>query len=126
MPTPTPTPTPQASILLNGSSFKPKSLLTAIFKLDSSIQRSFTAYAVIIMPGGKMLNAGNLSSALGPVATNMPGLNAPFSSQFMSSKIPKKWQKGSYEVLVAFFDPLKPITARGDAFLQVSAKFTIQ
>jgi len=102
-------------------------LLAAIFTLNSSIQRPFTAYAVIIMPGGKMLNASNLSSALRPVVTDMPGLSAPFVSHFLSTKIPRNWPPSTYyEVVVAFFDPGKPITGRGDAFLDVSTGFTIQ
>jgi hypothetical protein len=44
----------------------------------------------------------------------------------MSAKIPKKWPKGSYEAVVTFFNPSKPITGRADAFLDVSAKFTIR
>ena len=57
---------------------------------------------------------------------NYPGLAIPFSNRFMSAKIPKKWPKGGYEAVVAFFGPNKPITGRADAFLDVSAKFTIQ
>ena len=96
------------------------------FVLDSAIERPFTVYAVLIMPGGEMVNAANLKTRLQPLVVNYPGLNPPFSYQFLSVKIPKDAPKGGYEAVVAFFDPSKPITARGDAFLDASAEFTIR
>jgi len=44
----------------------------------------------------------------------------------LSTNIPTGAPKGSYEMVVAFFDPSKPITGRGDAFLDVSSHFIIQ
>ena len=113
-------------VWLNGSSFKPKSTVVGTFVLDSAIERPFTVYAVLIMPGGEMVNAANLKTRLQPLVVNYPGLNPPFSYQFLSVKIPKDAPKGGYEAVVAFFDPSKPITARGDAFLDASAEFTIR
>jgi hypothetical protein len=72
-----------------------------------------------------MVNASDLKTALRPLVVNYPGLEMPFSYSFMSVKIPKKWPKGSYEAVTAFFDPSKPITGRGDAFLDASARFSV-
>jgi hypothetical protein len=83
-------------------------------------------FAVLIRPDGVMVNASDLKTSLRPLVVNYPGLAMTFSYPFLSAKIPTKWPKGSYEAVVAFFDPSKPITGRGDVFLDVSAKFTIQ
>jgi hypothetical protein len=72
-----------------------------------------------------MVNASDLKTSLRPLVVNYPGLAMPFSYPFLSAKIPKKWPKGSYEAVVAFFDPAKPITGRADAFLDVSARFSV-
>jgi hypothetical protein len=94
--------------------------------LSESIERPFTAYAVIILPNGSMLNARTLDTPLRPVVTNIPSLSAPFQFPLLSTTIPPGAPKGIYEIVAAFFDPTKPITGRGDAFLDVSATFAIE
>ena len=116
----------QAEIVLNGSSYRTRLPFTATFKLNESITRRFTAYAVFFLPNGRMFNAVPLSSKKTPVVKNMARLNAPFTRILVSTKLPENAPKGNYELIVAFFDPSKPVTRRGDAFLDVSAKFTIQ
>jgi hypothetical protein len=123
--TPTPTPIPTAVIELNGTSFVPGEKLMATFKLNESITRRFTTFAVLILPKGQMLNALTLDRPVRPVAA-MSGLTAPFTHPLISGIIPGNVPKGEYELVVAFFDPTKLITGRADAFLDVSAKFTIQ
>jgi len=125
-PTVTPTPLPQGHAELNGSSFTSKSRVVVTFILESAIERPFTVYAVLIRPDGKMVNVRNLKTPLRPLVVNYPGLAMPFSYPFLSAKIPKKWPKGGYEAVAAFFDPNKPITGRPDAFLDASAKFTVR
>jgi hypothetical protein len=56
----------------------------------------------------------------------MPRLGAPFRYGLLAMFIPSGAPKGKYELVVAFFDPTKPIHSRADAFLDVSAKFIIQ
>jgi len=73
-----------------------------------------------------MLNAKTLDSPVKPVASNMPRLGAPFRYGLLAMFIPSGAPKGKYELVVAFFDPTKPIHSRADAFLDVSAKFIIQ
>ena len=48
----TPTPIPQAENILNGLTFSAGDQFTATFQLNESIERSFTAFAVVILPGG--------------------------------------------------------------------------
>jgi hypothetical protein len=111
---------------MNGSSFKAKTAtVVGTFGLDSAIKIPFTVYAVVIRPDGMMVNTSNLKTALRPIVASYPGLEMPFSYSFLSVKIPKKWPKGSYEVVAAFFNPSKPITGRGDAFLDASARFSV-
>ena len=124
-PTPTPTPIPQAEIVLNGSSFAPGDPFTAIFKLNQSIERPFTAFAVVIMPNGVMLNALTLDRPLQAVVTNMPRLDATDSYPLIDLIIPAGAPLGNYEVVAAFFDPARPITGRADAFLEASGPFSI-
>ena len=122
-----PTPQPPAEIALNGTSFGVGQQLTATFKLNEPIERLFNVYAVVILPDGKtMLGVMTLIPKIKPVATRVPGLPAGFSRQLLSISVPPGAPKGEYELLVAFFDPDTKITGRQDAFLQVSAKFTIQ
>ena len=123
--TPTPTPIPTAVIELNGTSFVPGEKLMATFKLNESITRRFTTFAVLILPKGQMMNALTLDRPVRPVAA-MSGLTAPFTHPLISGIIPGNVPKGEYELVVAFFDPTKPYRSRADAFLDVSAKFTIQ
>ena len=106
--------------------FPANALLTADFKLNRAIVRSFTVFSVIIMPDGSMLDTMTLAPALKPLATNMPGLGVPFSYALLSVVIPPGTAPGQYEIVAAFFDPSKPITGRGDAFLDASAKFTVR
>jgi hypothetical protein len=117
---------PPAEIVLNGVSFSLGDSFTATFKLNESIARPFTAFAVIILPSGAMLNAITLDSSLKPVATGVSGLKVPFSYPLLSINIPFDAPKGTYELVVAFFDSAKPVTGRFDAFLDVSKTFTIQ
>jgi len=122
-----PTPVPTAQNVLNGTSFKAGQQLIATFKVNMAIGRMFNVYAVIILPDGKtMIDMMTLSPKIKPVATGVPSLPAGFSRQLLSITIPWSAPKGEYELLVAFFDPNTRITGRQDAFLQVSAKFTIQ
>jgi hypothetical protein len=117
---------PPAENVLNGTTFGPGDFFQAIFILHEPIERPFTAFAIIIIPGGKMLNTRTLSAPLAPVATNVRSLSPPLSYPLLSTTIPPGAPKGEYELLVAFFDPNTKITGRQDAFLQVSAKFTIR
>jgi len=78
------------------------------------------------MPNGSMLDAITLSPALKPVASNVPGLAAPFTYTLLSTRIPTGAPVGAYEIVTVFFDPSKPITGRGDAFLDVSRRFSIR
>ncbi|MCX6353516.1 MAG: hypothetical protein NTZ78_01275 [Candidatus Aureabacteria bacterium] len=125
LPTPTPTPTPQAEALLNGTSFTQGNQLAATFRLNGTIDRSFTAYALVILPDGAMLNTATLKGPAKPIASEMRGLAAPFTFPLLTAVIPAGQQVGTYEILVAFFDPLRPITSRSDDFLEASATFTL-
>jgi hypothetical protein len=93
--------------------------------LDSPITASFTAYAAVIMPDGRMRNASDLKTALRPVVVDYPGLGMPFDYRFLSIQIPKRWPKGEYGVAAAFFDPSKPVTVRSDALLDARATFIV-
>jgi len=124
--TPTNTPIPPAENVLNGTSFTLGDKLTATFRVNEAIERLFNVYAVIIMPDETMLDMMTLSPKIKPVATGVQGLPAGFSRQILSVNVPPGAPKGEYELLVAFFDPNTRITGRQDAFLQVSAKFTIK
>ncbi|MCX6353558.1 MAG: C25 family cysteine peptidase [Candidatus Aureabacteria bacterium] len=124
-PTGMPTQIPQAEIVLNGSSFAPGAGLEARFMLHKTIERSFTAFAVVILPDGRMLNLLTLEPKLEAVVRNMPVLAAPFEFRLLASVVPVSVPAGDYEIVVAFFDPQRPITGREDAFLDVSAHFTV-
>ncbi len=124
--TPTVAPVPQAEIILNGSSFGPMGLFTATFVLNRSINRPFTAYAVIILPNGDMLNTKTLDSPLRPVVVNMLGLDTPFSYPVLSADVPPGAPEGNYEIVALFFDPDGPITDRASAFLEASAFFSLE
>ncbi|MEJ2746113.1 MAG: PQQ-binding-like beta-propeller repeat protein [bacterium] len=116
---------PMSILELNDASFRTGEQFVAIFKLNQPIERQFTAYAVLIMPGGKMLNARTLDVPLKPVASNVNGLPAGFTYPLLSVKVPPGAPKGEYELVAVFFDPSEPITGRPDAFLDVSARFTV-
>lgn len=117
---------PRVEVLLNGDIFGAGSQFQATFQLNGSIAQPFTAYAVVILPNGSMLNALTLKAPIQPVVANMQGLDAPFSYPLINRNIPGGAPKGEYEIVAAFFDPSKPIHSRADAFLDVKAKFTIQ
>jgi hypothetical protein len=123
---PTATPIAPAVNELNGTSFKAGEQLVATFKVNEPIDKLFTVYAVLIIPGGRMLNAMTLNTPLKPVASNVNGLPAGFTYPLLSKTIPPGAPKGEYELAVVFFDATKPYRSRTDAFLDVSAKFTIQ
>jgi len=121
------TPVPPAEIVLNGTSFKPGEQLVATFKLNDPVEKLFTAYAVIMMPDGRtMLDMMTLSPKIKAVVTKVRGFPAGFGCSLLSIVIPPGAPGGEYELLVAFFDPNSRITGRQDAFLQTSAKFSIQ
>ncbi|MCX6353560.1 MAG: metallophosphoesterase [Candidatus Aureabacteria bacterium] len=123
--TETATPTPQAEIILNGSSFNPGDALEARFVLHKTINRAFTAFAVVILPDGTMLNVTTLNPKPEPVVENMPGLTAPFAFPLLAAVVPAGVLSGGYEIVVALFDPQGPISRREDAFLDVSARFSV-
>jgi len=110
----------------NGWIYPPGYQCTATFMLYKSITQPFTAYAVLFLPKGTPLNALTLNAPLKPVVTNMQKLDAPFSYPLINRNIPGGAPKGEYELAVIFFDATKPYRTRADAFLDVSAKFTIQ
>lgn len=124
-PTPTAPPPPSAEIVLNGSSFGAGDALTAEFVLHRSVTQPFAAYAVIILPDGSMLDAATLG-AVRPLVSFMPALGAPFSYVLVSLPVPPGAPHGSYEIAAAFFDPYRPITGRGDAFLEAATPFKIR
>jgi len=132
VPLTTPTPAQPPSTIptavneLNGTSFGVGDQITATFKVNIAITRPFNVYAVIIMPGGSMIDAMTLSPKLKPAATNVSGLPAGFSRQLFSTRVPASAPKGEYELVVALFDLNTKIKSRADAFLDVSAKFTIR
>jgi len=124
-PTPTITPMPPAENVLNSAAPKVGDQIEARFMLYESIERRFTVFAVIIMPDGKMLDVRTLGAPLAPLVKNANGLSAPFSYTLFSTMIPSAAPNGVYEIVTAFFDPTLPIWSRADAFLEVSASFTI-
>ncbi len=101
------------------------STIESTFVLNRAIESPFTVYAVVIFPDGSMRNCLGLNAPLKPVATKMTGLPAPFTYPLLSLPVPVGAPFGLYEVVVAFFDPSRPITGRQDAFLAPSGKFTI-
>lgn len=123
---PTPTPTPQAEIVLNGTTFSTGQPFTATFRLNRSVEQPFTAYAVVVLPDGFMLDALTLGPEIKPVASNVPRLDAPFTHPLMSLNIPAGAPLGNYQVMAGFFTPGKPISGPQDAFLLATGPFTIQ
>ncbi|MEI6633044.1 MAG: hypothetical protein WCP22_04400 [Chlamydiota bacterium] len=124
--TPAPTPTALPAEIVNSSAWlKPGDPFQSTFQLNEAISRQFTAFAVVVLPDGTMLNALTLDTPPKPVAANVPGLNAPFSYPLIKMFLPDGAPLGGYEVLAAFFDPKKPITGTGDAFLLARGPFTI-
>ncbi len=127
-PTPTPTPVPTAVIGLNGTLFNAGEQIVATFNLNEPIQTmfDFDVYAVLIMPDGKILNARTLDRPVRPLAHKVKRLPAGFTYQLMSKTIPPSAPKGEYELAVVFFDAMWPYHSRSDAFLDVSAHFSVQ
>lgn len=113
-----------AEILLNGSSFNGGEHLVATFKLNETISQTFNAYAVIIFPDGNMLDLMTMSPKLKPVVAKIRGLSAPFSCVLLSVDIPRGTLSGDYTIIVAFFEPGKPISA-GNAILLASGHFIV-
>jgi hypothetical protein len=124
-PTPTATPTPVAKIVLNNPETRIGGRVDAWFMLREPVDCPFTAFAVIIMPDGEMINALTLDTPLRPVAKNVSKLPAPFSYLLLSATVPPGAPKGVYELVTAFFYVDKTICSRADAFLETSASFTI-
>lgn len=118
--------TPQAQIGLNAAVFNAGETITATFVANEAINQAFTAFAVIILPSGSMLNAIGLNTPLAPVATNVQSLPAGFSYPLLNTSISQGAPLGNYVIVAAFFDPTVPITGRSDAFLEASAPFEIQ
>lgn len=115
-----------ARIDLNGVSFGTGSPFTAEFLLSQSVRRPFVAYAAVILPDGSMRDAATLRAELEPAAPPLPSLGAPFARAILSGKVPSDAPKGTYEIVAAFFEPSARIAGRGDAFLDVSEKFTVE
>jgi hypothetical protein len=116
---------PVAKIVLNNPETRIGGQVDAWFMLREPIDCPFTAFAVIIMPNGKMLNALTLDTPVRPVAENVSRLPAPFSYLLISTTVPPGAPKGVYELVTAFFYVDKTIGSRADAFLETSASFTI-
>jgi hypothetical protein len=116
----------QAQVDLNDTSFGTGDQITATFNLNEDITTPFTAFAVLILPNGSMLNARTLDAPPRPVATGIPGLSEGFSYPLLNTAIPAGAPKGTYEIAVVFFAANAPITGRNDAFLDVSSTFTVE
>ena len=121
--TPTATPVPQAEVVLNGTEFSAGQRFKAEFRLNRSVERLFTAYAVVVLPDKSMLNCLTLGPEIVPVASNGPRLD-PMTYPLMDLEVPAGIP-GSYEVMAGFFDPSQPITKPEDAFLLARSPFTI-
>lgn len=124
--TPAPTPTTAPAEIVNGSTaVRPGDPFQSTFRLNQSVARLFTAYAVVVMPDGSMLDALTLGPSIKPVASNIPILNAPFQYPLLSLIVPAGAPPGPYQVLAGLFDPAQPITKPEDAFLLASGPFSI-
>jgi hypothetical protein len=117
---------PQAEVVLNGTSFGVGSPFTATFKLNRSIEQAFTAYAVVELPDGSMLDALTLGTKIVPVAENVLRLDAPFTYPLMNLNIPSTAPSGNYSVMAGFFTPGQPVTKPEDAFLLATSPFVIR
>jgi hypothetical protein len=94
--------------------------------MGEPVTQPFTAFAALIMPNGKKFTLPKLKRGLKPVASNMPRLNAPFSFNLLNGTvIPPGAPKGTYEVVVCFFNPAGPFR-RSAAFREASVRFTVQ
>jgi hypothetical protein len=125
-PPPTATPKPPAKIALNAARFLPGEAVTAVLEMSEPVTQPFTAFAALIMPNGKKFTLPKLKRGLKPVASNVPGLRAPFSFSLLNGKtIPSGVPKGRYEVVVCFFNPAGPFR-RSAAFREASASFVVE
>ena len=115
-----------AGILLDSSILSPGDFFNPVFILSELINRSFTAFSVIYMPNGALLNTLTLSPEIQAVATNVPGFAEGFSYPLLAVVVPDGAPLGEYELVVAFFDPTRPITGTGDAFFIVSKPFSVR
>jgi hypothetical protein len=113
-------------VVLNGTLFGTGQQFTATFRLNRSVERLFTAYAVVVMPDGFMLDALTLGPELVPVAENVPRLDAPYTYPLMNLNIPAGAPTGNYRVMAGFFTPGQPITGPQDAFLLATTPFTVR
>lgn len=120
-----PTPIPAARVSVNGESFSPSQQLISTFKANEPIARPFTAFAVVILPDGTMLDAKTLTTDLQPVASNVPRLDPGFETIILETPIPPGAPAGAYEIVGLFFDPAKRIEGRTDAFLDAGARFKV-
>ncbi|MEJ2745977.1 MAG: PQQ-binding-like beta-propeller repeat protein [bacterium] len=125
MPTSPATPMPPYENVLNRTQLRPGDHLDILFMLHESIENPFTAYAVIIMPGGKMLNALTLDTPVKPVAENVGRLRAPFSYMLLSRTVPQGVPKGDYEVVTKFFYTNMSIRSSTNSLTPARASFTI-
>lgn len=127
-PTPTITPTPPAvaGIVLNASSFSRGEFITGTFMLYQSVKRPFQAYSVVMLPDGSMRDVRTLDTTLRPLVALMPALLAPFDYKVLAATIPAGAPEGTYYLIVALFDAYTPVQWRSQAFLDVSAGFTIR
>lgn len=124
--TPVPTPTSMPAVIINSSAaVKHDQPFVSQFRLNESIERPFTAYAVVVMPDKTMLNARPIDPSIRPVASNIQVLNAPFTYDLLSLNVPERAPLGDYEVLAGFFSPGKPITGPDDAFLLARGPFSV-
>jgi hypothetical protein len=113
-------------VLCNGGQFGAGDFLNVTFRLNKTVEQPFTAYALLIMPNGRMMNARTLNRPLKPVARAVPVLHAPFSFTLLSKNIPGVALKGEYELVVAFFAYGRPIHGRSDAFLEARVTFAVE
>ncbi|MDD5556823.1 MAG: PQQ-binding-like beta-propeller repeat protein [bacterium] len=110
---------------LNESSFEPGDRFEATFRLNQDIAEPFTAYAVVQLPDGSMLNARTLDAPLRPVARNVPGLRAGYAYTIVH-EVPAGAPPGPYSVMAGCFRPVGPIHGPWNAFLLSTVPFTVE
>ncbi|MCX6355734.1 MAG: S8 family serine peptidase [Candidatus Aureabacteria bacterium] len=122
---PTPLP-PQAEIVFNIHYLEIGDPLNIQVVFHTRVTKVFTAYAVIIMPGGELIDAQTLSPRIYPVTRDCPGLPDGFRYPLLSQVVPQNAPSGVYELVVALFDSGKPITHRSNSFLEIRASLVIE
>jgi len=125
-PAPTETPVPFAENVLDGTAFGLGDGVRGTFLLHQAVNRPFQAYVVVVLPDGSMRDARTLDTVLRPVTSFMPALGAPFSYPVLDTAVPPGAPPGAYALVTAFFDPWQPVRSRAEAFLDVSAPFTVR